>query len=274
MLRPHPRALPLLLAVPLAALTLTACAGSDSASDSGGATDGILVATTVSPITSIAAAVGGDLVILHSALGECLASALVDPDASPAGRVTASTLSVAPSQSASTSAATTTSLIYRTSRGPTVIIAQVAPERSVAWTSAVFAALQPASVFVVCGIPRYSFRGAVDAESTSDSLFCLHINKNVVCREGMASAPLLSNANLIDGLGAAVMLQAECEGLPASSVIAIELNRSPREAMVRCVGDILLSLLESRSMTPGEAAAIRKTCASKFAASADLSVYA
>jgi len=214
-------------------------------------------------------AVGGDLIILHSALGECLASALVDLDASPAGRVTASTLSVAPSTSAPT-----TSLIHRTPRGATVIVACVAPERSVAWTSAVFAALRPASVFVVCGMPRYSFRGTIDAESTQDSIFCLHINKTVANSGGIDSTPLLPNGNLVDGLGAAAMLQAECEGLPASAVIAVEVNRSPREAMVRGVGDVLLSLLEDRSMTPGEAAAIRKTCASKFAASADLSVYA
>lgn len=217
--------------------------------------------------------VGAELVILDSVLGECLASALVDLDASRVGRVTASTLSVAPSASSSRPA-TTTSLIYRTSRGPTIIVSRVAPERAVAWSSAVFEALRPASVFIVCGIPRYSFRGAVDAESTSDSVFCLHANKSTPGRDGIDSAPLLSNANLLDGLGAAAMLQAECEGLPASAVIPVELNRSPREAMVRRVGDVLLSLLENRSMTPGEAAAIRKKCASKFAASADLSVYA
>ncbi len=228
---------------------------------------------TAAPVVELedAEVVGGDLVILQSALGECLAPALVDLEASPAGRVTATTLSVAPSTSTS---ATTTSLMYRMSGGPTVIIARVAPERSVAWTSAVFAALRPASVFVVCGIPRYSFRGTVDAESTRDSIFCLHVNKKANDDGSPDSAPLLSNANLIDGLGAAAMLQAECEGLAASAVIAVELTRSPREEMVCGVGDVLLSLLEDRRMTPGEAAAIRKTCASKFAASADLSVYA
>lgn len=216
--------------------------------------------------------VGSDLIILHSGLGECLAPALVDLDATPVGRVTASTLSVG-APSASTSGSTTSS-IYRSPRGSTVVVAHIAPERSVAWISAVFAALKPASVFVICGIAGYSFRGTIDAESTNDNIFCLHTNKLVDKNTSIGSVAPLPNANLIDGLGAAAMLQAECDGLPASAIIAVELTRSPREELACGVGHALLSLLENRPLSTEELSAIKRTCAVKYSASADLSVYA
>ena len=213
--------------------------------------------------------VGRDLVVLSSALGECLASFLVD--GAPAGRITynaAASTSALEGTGSALGCKKMASRVYRGRHGATVIVGDVAPERAVAWTSGVFEALAPTSVVVVSGIAGFNFRGAFDGESTEHGIFCLHVNKGVP-----AVAPLLPNTSLLDGIGAAVMLQAECDGVPASAVVAVELTRSPREDVVCSVGDTLVSLLQDRRLVPDEAAMIKKACAAKYAASADLSVY-
>ena len=198
--------------------------------------------------------IGCPIVVLVSSLGECLASALVDADAEPMGRV---------SGTASTSA------IYRMPGGANVVVADVAPERSIAWIREVFKCLEPTSVFVVSGKAGFNFRGTIDAESTSHNVYCLHTNREKTA----TSVPSLPNSNLLDGLGAASMLEAESLGLPASAVIAIELSRSPEAGLVCAVGNTLLAMLERRSLSAHESERIKKACATKYAASADLSVY-
>jgi len=209
------------------------------------------------------AAVSRPLVVLASSLGECLAPALVDPDGEIAGRISG--------------CATSTSTIRTTCSGATVVVADVAPERSVAWASEAFSVLKPTSVFVVSGIPGFKFvRGRLDAESTEHNVFCLRTGRstqNPVGEDADATLRRLPSGQPLDGLGAAVMLEAEYRGVPASAVIAVELNRSPDAGLVGAVGEALMRLMEQRSLSSDEASRIKKACANKYAASADLSVY-
>ena len=208
-------------------------------------------------------AVSRPLVVLAGTLGECLAPALVDLDVGIAGRISDS--------------ATSTSAIRMTrsgsGSGAAVVVADIAPERSVAWASEAFSVLKPTSVFVVSGIPGFKFvRGRLDAESTEHNVFCLRTGRST---QNPADAKLrcLPRGQPLDGLGAAVMLEAEYRGVPASAVIAVELNRSPDAGLVGAVGDALMRLMEQRSLSSDEASRVKKACANKYAASADLSVY-
>ena len=212
-------------------------------------------------------AVSRPLVVLAGTLGECLAPALVDPDVGIAGRISDS--------ATSTSAIRMTRSGSGSGSGAAVVVADIAPERSVAWASEAFSVLKPTSVFVVSGIPGFKFvRGRLDAESTEHNVFCLRTGRSTQNpADADATLRCLPRGQPLDGLGAAVMLEAEYRGVPASAVIAVELNRSPDAGLVGAVGDALMRLMEQRSLSSDEASRVKKACANKYAASADLSVY-
>jgi hypothetical protein len=202
--------------------------------------------------------IGKALVVLCGKIGSCLESSLVHGPC--IGRIRG------PSG---------TCEVHRGLNGMSVVAANVAPEYSVAWTNAVLAAVKPSAVYVVSGMTAYNFRGAFDGESTDHHIYCLHTNRDREisgAAQSTTTSPLPSG-NLLDGLGAAVMLQAEVDSVPSSAIIAVELSRTPRYDLVCSLGDTLMSLLDRRGLSMSERDRIKQSCNNQFAASADLSVY-